>query len=209
MRRTLSGVTLGLIAALAAAAPAGAATLTIQAPAASSPTALTNVVYAGSVDGDPMMLRTYYEQNAASCGATSAEQASRGNSQFDGSQYLTPENPAFNVTSAVTLTTGIFRFCAYLETGLEGAGLPPVARAEAVVNVGNVQPGCKVPNVRKLTLAAATKKITAAGCKLGKVKKPKKAGKKKLIVGDQSSPPGLKVQAGAKVDLTLVVKKKK
>lgn len=208
MRRTLSGGVLGLLAALAAAAPAGAATLTIQAPATSSPTALTNVVYSGAVDGDPMMLRTYYEQNASSCGATSAEQASRGSSHFDGSQYLTPENPAFTVTSPVTLPVGIFRFCAYLETGLEGAGLPPVVKAEAVVNVGNAQTGCKVPNVRKLTLAAATKKLTDAGCKLGKVKKPKKAGKKKLIVKEQSSPPGLKVEPGAKVDLTMAVKKK-
>ena len=59
-----------------------------------------------------------------------------------------------------------------------------------------------------MTLAAATKKITDAGCKLGKVKKPKRAGKKKLVVGDQASPPGLKVQAGAKVNLTLIVKKR-
>lgn len=209
MRRTLSGGALALLAALALAAPAGAASLTVSAPATSSPTAQTAVTYSGSLDAVPMMLRTYYESGAANCGATSAQQAARGSSTFDGSQYLTPEsNPTFSVTSSVALNTGTYRFCAYLENGLDGATAPPVAQAEAVVQVGAPKPGCVVPNVRKLTLAAATKKITDAGCKLGKVKKPKRAGKKKLVVGDQASPPGLKVQAGAKVDLTLIVKKR-
>lgn len=208
MRRKLTGGMLALLAALAAAAPAGAATLTIQAPATSTPTVQTNVTYSGTIDADPMMLRAYYEPNAASCGATSAEQAGRSTTKPDGSQYLTPDNPSFSVTSALALPMGTYRFCAYLETGLEGMGLPPVAHAETVVQVGEAPPGCRVPNVRKLTLAAATKKITDAGCKVGKVKKPKKAGKRKLVVGDQSSPPGLKVQAGAKVDLKLVAKKR-
>lgn len=208
MRRILPSGALALLAALALAAPAGAATLTISAPATSSPTARTPITYAGSLDADPMMLRAYYEPGGSSCADTSAQEAAR-KIVPDGSQYLTPENnPTFSVVSSLALDTGTYRFCAYLEIGLEGAGAPPVARAEAVVQVGVVQPGCKVPNVRKLTLAAATKKITDAGCKLGKVKKPKRAGKKKLVVGDQASPPGLKVQAGAKVDLTLIVKKR-
>lgn len=204
MRRFLSGGALALLAALALAAPAGAASLSVSAPATSSPTAQTAVTYTGSLDDVPMMLRTYYESNSAGCADTSAQQAARGNSHFDGSQYLTPEsNPTFSVTSNVQLDQGNYRFCAYLENGLDGATAPPVARGDAVVQVGAVKPGCVVPNVRKLTLAAATKKITAAGCVVGKVKKPKRSKGKKLVVGDQSSPPGLKVQAGAKVNLTL------
>ena len=57
---------------------------------------------------------------------------------------------------------------------------------------------------------AAKKKLLSTGCKLGKVTKPKKSGKKKLIVADTSPPARVRGLAyGTKINLTMKVKKKK
>jgi len=60
-----------------------------------------------------------------------------------------------------------------------------------------------VPNVKRLTLAAAKRKIAAGHCKLGKITtaKSKTVAKGKVIA--QSPAPGKKLASGAKVNLVL------
>jgi hypothetical protein len=62
---------------------------------------------------------------------------------------------------------------------------------------------CTVPNLIGGKLAAAAKKMKAAGCKIGKVKKKKGANVKSAKVVHQSVKPGTSLPAGAPVKLTL------
>ena len=59
---------------------------------------------------------------------------------------------------------------------------------------------CVVPALKGKTVAKAKKKLTAAGCALGKVKGKKG---KSAKVTKQSSPPGKKLAPGAKVNITV------
>jgi hypothetical protein len=63
-------------------------------------------------------------------------------------------------------------------------------------------PGCKVPNLKKLTLAAAKKRLKAAHCAAGKVTRKRSSAKKGTVIA-QGSKAGRKLAAGARVALTL------
>ena len=208
-----------IIAALAGAAPALASSVTIAAPATAAVDMTISVVYSGSADapgtsdvtgtGDNMSLRTFFEPGAASCGGTSAEEKARPKAQYDGNQFIISPAP-YSLTSTATFTTpAIYRICAYLEIGLNGDTAPPVAFADTVINVGDAPIPCTVPSVTGLSLVSATKKLKTAGCAVGKVTKPKKSGKKALIVKSQSRPAGAPGVNGTKINLVLKVKPKK
>ncbi len=204
------------VAALTGASPALASSVTITAPATAAADMTIDVVYSGSADapgtsdvtgvGENMSLRTFFEPGAANCGATSAEEKARPKAQFDGNSFIISPAP-YSLTSTATFSApAIYRVCAYLEIGLNGDTSPPVAFADTVINVGDAPIPCKVPSVVGLTLASATKKLKTAGCAVGKVTKPKKSAKKKLIVKSQSRPEGAPGVSGTKVNLVLKVK---
>lgn len=208
-----------VVAVLAGAAPALASSVTITAPATAGADMLVNIVYSGTADapgtsdvtgtGDNMSLRTFFEPYATNCAPTSAEQKARPKAQFDGNNFIISPAP-FSLTSTATFTTpAIYRVCAYLEIGLNGDTTAPVAFADTTINIGDAPIPCTVPSVTGLTLASATKKLKSAGCAVGKVSKPKKPGKKTLIVNTQSKPKGTPGANGMKVNLVLKVKPKK
>jgi len=208
-----------VIAALAGAAPALASSVTITAPATAAVDMPVDVVYSGSADapgtanvngsGDNMSLRTLFEPGATSCAATSAEERARPKAQFDGNLYIASPAPFSATSNARFAAAAIYRVCAYLEVGLSGDTAAPAAFADAVINVGNAPIPCTVPSVTGLSLASATKKLKTAGCAVGKVTKPKKSAKKKLIVKSQSRPEGAPGVNGTKINLVLKVKPKK
>lgn len=204
---------------LAAAPPALAApSVTVQAPASTTPETRIDVVYSGIADapgtadpngpgGQDMMLRAFYELNAASCAPTAAAQRARAKSTVDGQPFIQTPAP-FSFTSTVAFPgPGAYRFCAYLEIGQDGSAAPPAAFSEAVVQVVAAPVPCSVPRLTGLTLTAATAKLRAAGCSLGKVTKPRRAGRKKLVVRSQDKPSGARFEPGAKVGLVMRVKK--
>jgi hypothetical protein len=216
MRNRIISASCALLgASLLAAAPALAnPSVSVQVPASASPNTVVNVVYSGVADTGPvavtesasMTLLVFYERNAASCAATAAAQRASAGSQFDAQQFIEAPAP-FSFTSTLQFAAaGAYRFCAYLETNPAVDTAAPAAFAQAVLQVGAPTP-CTVPQLSNLTLAAATKKLTSAGCALGKVTKPKRAGRKKLVVRSQSEPAGTALGLGAKVNLTLKVKK--
>lgn len=208
-----------VVAALAGAAPAVASSVTITAPATAAADVTIDILYSGVADapgtsdvtgvGQNMSLRTFFEAGASACAPTSAEEKARPKAIFDGNQYI--ESPApFSLTSTARfLTQANYRICAYLEIGLNGDTSPPVAFADAVITIGDAPIPCTVPAVTGLTLASATKKLKAAGCAVGKVTKPKKPGKRTLIVNQQSKPKGTPGLNGMKVNLVLKLKPKK
>ena len=190
--------------------------MTISAPATAASDMTINVVYSGSADapgtadvtgtGENMSLRTFFEPNALNCAPTSAEEQARPKAQFDGNSYIVSPAP-YSLTSAATFTVPAnYRVCAYLEIGLNGDTTAPVAFADTVINVGDAPIPCTVPSVTGLSLAAATKKLKTAGCAVGKVTKPKKSAKKKLVVKSQSRPAGAPGVNGTKINLVLKVK---
>jgi subtilisin family serine protease len=81
----------------------------------------------------------------------------------------------------------------------------PLAQAAVVAR-------CKVPKLAKLSLGKATKALTKAHCKLGKVTKPKRRkGRRKLpalVVKSSRPKAGTELTAGAKVAVTLGPKPK-
>jgi hypothetical protein len=191
-----------------------APSIAIEAPTETTADTAVNVTYSGRVEPTvdlPTSVRMYYQKNAANCGATSAEQKGRAGSIFDGWQVFNEPAP-FSLTSALTFSEGgKYRFCAYLENGQASEAAPPVATAQAVIDVTGPKIPCNVPNLRGLTVAQATAKLLNTGCKLGKVTKPKKAGKRKLVVADSSPPARVRgLTYGTKINLTMkIVKKKK
>ena len=211
--RIIRAACAALAASLVAAAPAVAApSVSVQAPASASPNTQVSVVYSGmadtGVEDSSMILVVFYERSAPSCATTAAEQRARANSRFDAQQYVAAPAP-FTFTSTLRFPDpGTYRFCAYLEIGSADTA-PPAAFSAAVLQVGPAPIPCKVPQLSGLSLAAATKKLRTAGCSVGKVAAPKKAGKKKLVVKSQSRPGGLRLDPGAKVNLVLTVKKAK
>ncbi len=67
-------------------------------------------------------------------------------------------------------------------------------------------PGCKVPRLTRLTLSAATRALTRAHCRLGKVTKPKARSVpngRVLVVRRQSTPTGHQHSNGYRVSVTL------
>lgn len=205
-----------VVAVLAGAAPALASSVTITAPATAGADSLVNIVYSGTADapgtsdvtgtGDNMSLRTFFEPDATSCAGTSAEEKARPKALFDGNNFIISPAP-YSLTSTATFSTQAnYRICAYLEIGLNGDTSPPVAFADAVITIGDAPIPCTVPSVTGLSLASATKKLKAAGCAVGTVKKPKKWKNKKLVVNQQSKPKGTPGLNGMRVNLVLIVK---
>jgi hypothetical protein len=202
------------IALFTAAAPAMATpSVAIDAPATTTADTAVDVTYSGRVEpvtDVPTTLRLFYQKDAPNCAAVAADQRNRANSTFDGVQVFTEPGP-FTLTSNLTFAEGgSYRFCAYLESGATSDTQPPIAFAERVLLVSGPKIPCNVPNLRGLTLEKAKAKLLSTGCKLGKVIKPKKAGKKKLVVADTSPPARVKgLPYGTKINLTMKVVKKK
>ena len=198
-----------LTASNALAAP----TLSVQAPTTAQVVgAPVGITYTGvtEVSGDAaayMTLWSYYVRSASTCAPTVAAERAAPNAQFDTEQYLEAPGP-FNLTSTVRFPAdGAYLFCAFLQGAGAADGDLPSATANTVVQVGPASAdGCTVPNVVGLSLTSATQKLVAANCLAGKVTKPKKAGKKKLVVKSQSKPAGTKLALRAKVNLVLKVK---
>jgi hypothetical protein len=190
-----------------------APSIAIEAPAETTADTAVNVTYSGRVEPTvdmPTSIRMYYQKNATSCGATSAEQKGRAGSIFDGWQVFNEPAP-FSLTSPLTFAEGgKYLFCAYLENGQASENSPPVLFAQAVIDVTGPKIPCNVPNLRGLTLTQAKSKLLNTGCKLGKVTKPKKAGKRKLVVADSSPPARVRgLTYGTKINLTMRFAKKK
>jgi hypothetical protein len=68
---------------------------------------------------------------------------------------------------------------------------------------------CVVPKLKGKTKKQAEKALEAANCRLGKVKKPKKKGKGKLVVSKQSPAAGTELAEDSAVKITLKRKKKR
>jgi hypothetical protein len=68
---------------------------------------------------------------------------------------------------------------------------------------------CKVPKVKKMTLAAATRELKAGDCARGKVKYAFSPKVKKGRVVSQSQRPGKTLKAGAKVNLVVSLGKRR
>jgi hypothetical protein len=156
--------------------------------------------------GQNMMLRTFYERNLPQCAPTAAQQRARSTSVFAGNQYIESPAPFSFTANFIIAAKGNYRFCAYLEYGQTNDTAPPWASAQVVVKVTDVPIPCTVPVVTGLSLSAATKKLRADGCDVGKVTKPKNSGKKALVVKSQSKRSGTRLDTGGKVDLVLKLK---
>ncbi len=210
-----------VLASLVVAAPALAtSTLTVQAPARTEPDKAIDVTFSGFADapgtaavdgtGANMTLRTWTERNASNCEATAAAQSTRPDAKFAGTGFI--ESPApYTLTSTVLFAAnGAYRICAYLEVGQTADAAantgPPAAFSETVVQVGDPPPPCTVPALSGITVAAATKRLKSAGCALGTVKKPRKTGRKTLVVKSQSKSSGTRLEAGAKINVVLKIK---
>ena len=70
-------------------------------------------------------------------------------------------------------------------------------------------PACVVPDVIGKKLKAAKRKIRGAGCKVGKVHKPKGKGQRILVVKSSNPAAGATLEAGSKVNLRLGPKPRK
>jgi len=209
--RIIGGLCAALLVTLVGASTAVAdPTLAVQVPtAAQAIGAPVSIVYVGSteVGADTYMtLWSYYVRGGSTCAPTVAAERAASGAQFDADQYVEAPAP-FSLTSTVRFdTAGAYLFCAYLQGAQVADNAPPSATAQATVQVGApAAAGCTVPSVTGLSLAAATKKLVAADCLAGKVTKPKKAGKKKLVVKSQSKPAGTKLALRTKIDLVLKV----
>jgi hypothetical protein len=62
---------------------------------------------------------------------------------------------------------------------------------------------CRVPKLARLTLAKAKAKLKKAGCRLGKVRKPRGVAARRLVVRRQSRKAGRTVPLATKVGVTL------
>ena len=81
-------------------------------------------------------------------------------------------------------------------TSSSSQGTPPSSTPAGVQR-------CRVPKLRKLTLAKAKRRLKAAGCRVGKVRKPRGAAARRLVVRKQSRRAGSTVPSATKVNLTL------
>jgi len=88
-------------------------------------------------------------------------------------------------------------------TGTDSKGGSGSGRSSTVTTPGSGASQCTVPKLIGGKLAAATKKLKAAGCKIGKVKKKKGVEVKSAKVVHQSVKAGTSLPAGASVKLTL------
>lgn len=95
-------------------------------------------------------------------------------------------------------------------TVTNAAGSVDATSAAVLARAATAVAQCIVPALKRLKLPATRRKLAAANCALGKVKKPKHRQKgDKLVVSRQSGPPKATLDAGAKISVKLVVKKKK
>lgn len=218
--RQLTAVIAAIAALAALPASASAASVGIVGPAGVVVEKGAPVKYQGIADapgtavlhgvGPNMILRVYYEKDGKTCEPTSAAEKAKPNVRLDGTQWIESSNEApqsFDLTSTIVFEQpGAYRFCAYLEIDITNENQPPAAFSEAVITVARKQIPCTVPRMTNLTLATATKKLLDNGCSLGKVRKPKRSAKKKLVIRSQSVEPQVVLATGSKIDLVLKVK---
>lgn len=219
-RHTITAAVAAAAVLAAVPASASAASVGILGPAGVVVEKPVDVKYQGIADapgtavlhgvGPNMMLRVYQERDGKSCEPTSAAQKAKANVKLDGTQYIESSNEApqpFDLTSKIVFDApGAYRFCAYLEVGISAENEPPAAFSEAVINVARKPIPCTVPRMVNLTLATATKRLIDNGCSLGKVSRPKRSAKKKLVVRSQSVEPQVVLATGSKINLVLKVK---
>ena len=83
----------------------------------------------------------------------------------------------------------------------EGTRLAPASRIDLVVSRGPQQ--CKVPNVRRLTLARAKSKLKSARCRAGSIRRVAAAKRMKGRVLRQKPAPGTRLPEGGRVNLVV------
>lgn len=116
--------------------------------------------------------------------------------------------------SATPVSPGDAIVCAIVENNVQGPGgvwlkqgVPPAAPLlpSQPSPISAPTPACIVPKLRNKTLARAKASLKAAGCKLGKVRRPRrlKAKGQLLLVVKSSNPPAGSSPADAKVNLRL------
>jgi hypothetical protein len=88
-------------------------------------------------------------------------------------------------------------------TPLPAAPPAPIAPVVSGGPANTVTPQCTVPNLKAKTLKAAMKRIRAADCKVGKVKRHKGEEAKSRTVVGQTPRPGAVLPAGSVVRVTL------
>jgi PKD repeat protein len=123
---------------------------------------------------------------------------------FGDAQLATGPDPAHGYATAGTKTV--------TATATDPQGVSTVRTLEVSVLASVTKPTCRVPKLKGLSLARAKAAIKKAGCKLGKVRKPRlKGGHKrvKLVVRSQSPKAGKKVPRGTKVSVKLGPKGRK
>jgi hypothetical protein len=85
----------------------------------------------------------------------------------------------------------------------------PCSAPISYIHSKKATPTCVVPDVVGKKLKAAKRKIRAAGCKVGKVHKPKGKGRRALVVKSSNPAAGATLEAGSKVNLRLGPKPRK
>jgi PASTA domain len=83
----------------------------------------------------------------------------------------------------------------------EGTQLPPASKVDVVVSRGPQQ--CKVPNVRRMTLARAKSKLKRAHCRAGSIRRVAAAKSMKGRVIRQKPAPGTRLPEGSRVNLVV------
>jgi hypothetical protein len=111
---------------------------------------------------------------------------------------------ATGTATATSTATPTATACA----GCGGTPTPTATVRPTATPTGTATPTCVVPNVKGKSLRKAKRAIKKAGCKVGKVKKPKKSKRKKLVVKKQVPGKGALVAAGTPVNLKLKAKEK-
>jgi hypothetical protein len=89
---------------------------------------------------------------------------------------------------------------------LTSAGLPPLPRERfgpPRSGVRNSKRRCVVPKLRGVSLAGAKKRLTRAGCRLGRVKRAGSSSRGRWVVRSQSAKPKARHVAGKRVNVVL------
>jgi hypothetical protein len=92
---------------------------------------------------------------------------------------------------------GTYAACAYMAES--SSDTAPEFMSATPFTVGY----CKVPRLRNLSLTRARKRLKQAGCRLGRVTKPKHARSSRLVVRRQRVLKGRTLRYAAKVGVTL------
>jgi hypothetical protein len=116
----------------------------------------------------------------------------------------TPTATATDTPTATATVSPTVTACA----GCGGTPTPTATVRPTPTATGTPTPTCTIPNLKGKSIGKAKKAIRKAGCKVGKITKPKHSRHKKLVVKRQTPGKGAVVAGGTPVDLKLKVKEK-